>query len=100
MPVPFGTCTARSSIVTVTRSVTGGACPGALTPVPCGTFVALLKSWSDQGSWLSGTRSRGDLGGRRMAVHRDRRQHVVQRGSAAEGAAALVDVRLELRAEL
>src|SRR5437763_6288491 len=62
MPVPFGTCTTRSSIVTVTRS------------------------------------AMRDL--ERMRVHLDRCEHAVERGVAAERAAALVDVRLELVPEL
>ena len=35
-----------------------------------------------------------------MAVHRDRREHTVQGGGSAVGAAAVIDVRLELVAEL
>src|SRR6185436_19133291 len=84
MPVPFGTCTVRSSIVTLTSS-------GALT------------SHSRNGGSPyeeSATRSRGYLGDGRVRVHRHRREDVVQRGRVAERAAALLDVRDELLAEL
>src|SRR5215212_6305155 len=77
MPVPFSTCTARSSIVTVTRS-------------------GVLTSRLDEVQ----TPSRRHLRDRRMRVHLDRREHVIERRRAAEGTAAAVDVGLELVTEL
>src|SRR6185437_7532144 len=116
MPVPLGTWTVRSSIVTVTRSVWAGAC---VMPPACAWFVSVLlpvtaagqvpsghgrqRPFHSSGSILWKTPVRGSCGHLRdggVRVHRDRRQDVVERRAASERAAAVVDVRLELVAEL
>src|SRR5215207_6441532 len=88
-PVPFGTCTSRPSIVTVTSSLTGsdpliGTDSRGLTP----------------GNGTGPARSRWHLGYRMMRVLIDRGHHALERGLAAERAAAFVDVRPELVPEL
>src|SRR5512133_1955692 len=86
MPVPFGTCTCRSSIVTVTSS---GALTAHLAAV-YGTGVCPNNQ----------PESRWHLGNRSMRMLVDRREQAFERRLAAERAPALVDVRAELVAEL
>src|SRR4029079_16631471 len=91
MPVPFGTCTFRSSIVTVTSS---------------GALIARLEAFSGTGTSGACPYNRSasrrhpflDHAVVRMLIHR--REQTLERRLTAERAAALVDVGPELVAEL
>src|SRR4051812_38184947 len=90
-PVPLGTCTERSSIVTVTSS---------------DALISDLEAASGTGTWgacpygRAGSRGHPFLDNGMVRVLVDRREETLQRRLAAEGAAALVDVSAELVSEL
>src|SRR6266566_487909 len=99
-PVPFGTCTERSSILTVTSSgVLNSDLSVDLVPGP----VRGPGPWTCPGTrsrWNDGSRGHPlrDRGVMRVLV--DRREQTLERRFAAEWAVALVHVRAELVAEL
>src|SRR6476661_3789335 len=88
-PVPFGTSMAMPSIVSVTVSAALMRHTCVRVSYPCLAPVRVRRSPSC-----------GHRGARRVKVHRDRSEHVVERRRVSERTALLLDVRDELRAEL